>query len=257
MKKTKTLACLVAGFLLTPIALAHEEKSYDEYVDYINYNDSEVLMLDVMNQVIREVGGMYRIEQLADSGLDKPSFVLGSLYLEGRTHRKDVDRAIDILTKGAEDGPYSALVLGLHYLDKDGDKKYDFATRSMGADYIYESAIAGLQEAQYVAAELLIKGELLPQDRDLAMLFLHSAASSGYQPAVRMLMEMHELHTEFKEDYDRVHRRAMEGHLPSVIRLAEYYDHGWKVQQDKVKARRLLEYAAKKGSEIAKQKLAN
>tara|TARA_B100000749_G_scaffold266421_1_gene242490 strand:+ start:1619 stop:2392 length:774 start_codon:yes stop_codon:yes gene_type:complete len=257
MKKNKILACLLASFLLSPIALAHEEQSYDEYVDYINYNNSEVLMLDVMNQVIREVGGMYRIEQLADTGMDKPSFVLGSLYLEGRTHKKDVDRAIEILTKGAENGPYSALVLGLHYLDKNGDHKYDFTTRSTGADYIYESAISGLQEAQFVAAELLIKGNLLPQDRDMAMLFLHSAASSGYQPAVSMLMEMHELHTEFKEDYDRVHRRAMEGHLPSVIRLAEYYDHGWKVQQDKVKARRLLEYAAKKGSETAKQKLAN
>jgi TPR repeat protein len=225
--------------------------TYEQYVDYSTLSKQVPIQLDLMNQIIQENGGIENVKKLAKKGYDKPSFVMGNLYIEGKSFDKDIDKGLDILENAAKDGPYSAFSLGLHLLDLDGVYDYSKRTKKLGAKYLYQSASQGVEEAQYIMANLLIAGELIHEDRDMAIIFLNSAASGSYLPAVNMLMSLRTMHTEFREDYDTIQQRATEGYLPSIVRLAEFHYHGWRVPTNKVKAKRLLEYASQNGSEQA------
>lgn len=245
----------IATLLLTSSPVFSGEQdvhlSYEQYIDYSLVSEDLPLRLQVVNEIIREVGSIERTIELAEKGYDKPSFAIGSLHLYGHVFEKNEKKGIDLLLKGSKNGPYSKFELGMHLIDIQNKHDHDLVTKRDGAQFIYEAAQYGLEEAQYIAAKLLIEGEHIVEDRDMAMIFLNSAASKTYLPAIKQLQAIRDLHTEFREDFDKIQRRASEGHLPSVIRLAQLYHHGWRVTTDKLKAKRLLEYADAKGSEQA------
>lgn len=252
----KTIITLTLAALLPLSVSSHTNDglsamSFDQYIDYSTMSHDIPVRLQAINEIIRASGGTDRTIELAKQGQDKPSFAIGSLHLYGHVFEKDIDKAIELLTRGSENGPYSQFELGMYYVDFDNRYGHDLVSKTQGAKLIYQAAEKGLEEAQYIAAKLLIEGQYIVEDRDMALVFLNSAASSSYVPAIKMLQSINELHTEFREDFDKVQRRAAEGHLPSLVRLAQFYHHGWRVTSDKQKAKRLLEYAAINGSEKA------
>ena len=249
-----TIIAIASLLLISPPLFAGEQDihlSYEQYIDYSLVSDDLPLRLQVINEIIREVGGIERTIELSEEGFDKPSFAIGSLYLYGHIFKKNEKKGIELLLNGSKNGPYSKFELGMHLVDIHNKHNHDLTTKRDGAKFIYDAANLGLEEAQYIAAKLLIEGEHIVEDRDMAMIFLNSAASKTYLPAIKQLQAIRDTHSEFREDFDKTQRRAFEGHLPSVIRLGQYYHHGWRVTSDKLKAKRLFEYADSKGSEEA------
>lgn len=254
MKKLIVLATLFTASAFAGNQDLHQDSalSYEQYIDYSTLGKSSPMQLDVINQIISEVGSLERVTKLAKTGMDKPSFVMGNLYIEGKTFEKDIERGLSILEKGAKNGPYSSFSYGMHLIDADSRLGRSENDKYVGAMHVYHAALDGLEEAEYISANLMIEGRYLAKDRDLAMTLLNSASSKGYQPAVKLLMSIRSTHDEYREDFDKIQRRANEGHLPSIVRLAQYYHHGWRVDQNKTKAKRLLNYARAQGSDQAK-----
>ncbi len=249
---------LLSLSLLSSISVCAEVTTdpitYDQYINYSTLSENMPVQLDLMNQIIQYAGGIEKIKLLAKKSDDKASFVLGNLYLQGKSFPKDIEKGIEIL-ENASDGEYSSFSLGLHYLDANDEFRYSTEVKKYGADLIYHSASLGLEEAEYIAAQLLIEGKYLERDRDIAIMLLNSASSKGYTPAISLLASIRNTHQELYDDYDHVQARANEGYIPAIIKLAGYYIHGWKVQEDREKGIRLLEYAKAQGSEDASLKL--
>lgn len=254
MKKIITTIISTSFFLSAFCAQADSQVStrlLDRYTHYSTENIDLPLRLEEINRIIDTYGGIDRTIELANEGYDKPSFAIGSLHLHGHVFEKDIEKAVSLLEKGSEKGPYSQFELGMYYLNPYNRFVHNSSLKSRGASLIYEAAETGLKEAQYVSAKLLIEGVHITEDRDMAIIFLNNAASHGYEPATVMLQNINTIHTEFRESFDKIQRGALEGHLPSMVRLGEFYYHGWRVTSDKIKAKRLFEYAAIRGSDKA------
>lgn len=249
--KLKKIILGTALFLSVSTANAEGVNPY--YFDLVTLNKSSSVASNFINNEIRALGGIERVKEGAEAGHDKASFIMGYIYLEGHVYEKNVDKAVDILERASHHGGYSAYLLGKHFIDLTGEYNYPDSVKNEGGALIESAALSDLAEAEYLAGMLFINGEYLPEDRDLGMMHIKSAAYKGHSPSRAFLSDIESLYYQSQLDFDKVQKMATEGNVDAIIELGLMYKEGWKVRRDEDKAIRLLKVAASKGSQKAEQ----
>jgi len=228
-----------------------------DYFDLISLHEDSSVASNFINSKIRDMGGIDRVREAQKAGDDEASMILGYIYLNGHVFEKNVDMAIDILSPASLNGPYSSFILGKHYLDLSGEYHYSDHIKREGAAMIEFAAMHEITEAEFLAGMLFISGDLLPEDRDLGMMHLKSAAYKGHSPSRKFLSNIDAIYYQEKMDFDKVQKMMTEGNLDASVELALMYKEGWKVRRDLNKAVRILKVASAKGSSRAEQILIN
>lgn len=243
-------------FLISVSTVTAEEVN-PYYFDLLTLEQQSDLASNFINNKIRDLGGLERVKEAQKAGHDEASMVMGYIYLEGHVFEKDIDRAIDILGNAANKGGFSAFLLGKHYLDLSKEFNYSVAIKKEGAYLIEHAALNGIAEAEFLAGMMFISGDYLPEDRDMGMMHIKSAAYKGHSPSRSFLSDIDRLYYQKDQDYDKIQKHASEGNVEAIIELALLYKEGWKVARNVEKSKRLLSLAKSKGSERAGQLLQN
>lgn len=248
---------IVGTALMLAVSTANAESVSPYYFDLVNLNNNASIASNFINNQIRELGGIERVREGAKAGHDKSSFVMGYIYLEGHVYNKNVDMAVDILSNASSKSGYSAFLLGKHLLDLTNEYGYSDSVKEEGAALIESAAMSDIAEAEFLAGMLFINGDYLPEDRDMGMMHIRSAAYKGHAPSRAFLSDIERLYYHRSDNFDRIQKMATEGNVEAIIELALMYKEGWRVSRDTDKAKRLLRVASSRGSKNAEQLLRN
>lgn len=120
-------------------------------------------------------------EKAAAQGSANSQMALGVSLLSGRDRNQDLARGRELLEKSIAQGNAMAMGALGDWLVREGGEP------QQGLNLLEQAAGKQDRKSQFILAEALEKGELLPQDKPRALeLYKHSAAG-GYWPAARAL----------------------------------------------------------------------
>jgi TPR repeat protein len=207
-----------------------------------------------INQEIQRSGGLERLISDANVNDANSMYVLSQMYQYGIVKEQDLDIAHNLLEKASEEKHAMAsfrlgkIMLGI---DDVFGKESEYINKRRGIHLISQSAEEQNPESQYILGLEYIKGEILPEDRDLGLFWLTKSRDRGYNKAAIARADLLNNSKMKNLSFDYIQKRAIEGNPDFLIKLASFYEDGWVVQKDREKAKRLLETAKRLGSKRA------
>lgn len=237
---------LLAVILATSPA-AFAESPYD-------FEKARGKSVEHINQEIQKSGSLERLISDANDDDANSMYVLSQMYQYGIVKNQDLDVAHRLLEKASDDKhPMASFRLGKIMLGIDDvfGKKSEYMNKRKGIHLISQSAEEENFEAQYILGLEYIKGDILPEDRDLGLFWLTKSRDKGYQKAANARTDLLNNSKMKNLSFDYIQKRAIEGNPDFLIKLASFYEDGWVVQKDRKKAKRLLETAKSLGSKRA------
>jgi len=245
-KKTILLAALFAS----PITYA-----IDWQEKYSSFESAKSMASSNINQIIQKNGGLDRMKKVSNGKTDGDfDFVMGNMYLYGILEPQNTNKGFEILKKSAYKNHLSSIKivsqiqLGLNPLF---EMNTDLRDEQSGIKLLHEAAEQGDGKSQMLLSLYYMDGELVEEDRDLALFWMTRSKTSGYEPAYSARKEMINKNNFNNVSFDYVRQRAAEGNREYLVKLAELYSEGWVVQRNEDKAIRLLKTAAELGSKNA------
>lgn len=224
----------------------------------LNFESDRQVALTKINNASELAGGLERMIEDSKGRDSVAKFNVSQMYLHGIKFDKDIEKGIKLLKESADLGyslaqvQYGKLLMHLYPSVSEKDiQKNNFE----GIKYISEAAYNNVGEAQYILGSSYAVGELVPEDRDMAMFWLSKSSDNGYAPALKTREEFVIERNKNKQSFEYVQSRAINGNKEYLVELAKFYQDGWVVQRDESKAIRLLKSAANLGSQNAKDKL--
>jgi TPR repeat protein len=170
-EKSAKMGNTFAGYALAKLIMKEENPSEEEVQKAIRY----------LKTIAENSSNEFKsIRPLA-------TYTLGKIYLEGKCVIKDINQAVRLLMKSAEENnQWASYQLGKLFLQgkeiaKDSDKAVTYLTRA---------AEQGNQFAQYILGKLYLLGKDVPRDRELAIKWLTRAAEQGNEYAKFFLDNM-------------------------------------------------------------------
>lgn len=215
--------------------------------------DQVLSALNEINGFIDRRGGLDRVQEDAEGGDAAANYWLGVMHRDGVVFEKDSVAAESYFSVAAEQGHASGLYEYSHQVAQGAGP----ISQSKALQYLAESATEGKSEAQYEMALNYLSGEGVPRSHTLGYFWLSKAALNGYAPAVEKERELIERNADLTLKFDAVYERAITGHVPSMVKLASFYEKGIKVERNPAMAREFLLNAARLGSKEAKLMLAD
>lgn len=224
----------------------------------INFESDRQIALTHINNASERAGGLERMIEDSKGHDSVAKFNVAQMYIHGLKFDKDIEKGLELLKESADLGyspaqiQYGKLLMGLYPSVPKGTVEKD---NLLGMKYIKAAADNNVGEAQYILGSSYAVGELVPEDRDLAMFWLAKSSDNGYAPALKVREEFVVERNKNKSSFEYVQSRAINGNKEFLVELADFYLDGWVVQRDQQKAIRLLKNAANLGSQNAKDKL--
>ncbi|WP_170968498.1 SEL1-like repeat protein [Psychromonas sp. SP041] len=253
MKKTILGALIALSLSSTVFASTYTWKE-----PKLDFESDRQIALTYINNASEKAGGLERMLEDSDSLNSEAKFNAAQMYIHGINFDKDIDKGIDLLKSSADLGfplaelQYGKLLMGLYpSVSEDEVERND----REGLKYIKKAAINELGEAQHILGSHYAVGELVPEDRDLAMFWLAKSSNNSYALAFEVRKQFTKERRKNKSSFEYVQSRAIGGNVEYVVMLSDFYLEGWVVQRDRTKAVRLLKSAASLGSQTAKDKL--
>jgi TPR repeat protein len=210
-----------------------------------------------LNVDIKALGGFNRIESMVGSKDATANYIIGQMNRLGMGYQQDAKAAYDYFSVAAENGHDKAYYyLAMLVLDKDPIINVDLdMSRSeklkMGYELIRKSAEKGFPQAQYLLADLYIKGEYFTKDINMALFWLTRSAQAGHSLASQQRRIILSNKVELKKSYDKIRKRVINGNREAMVELAKLYIEGYVVPQNYKKAYDILLTASRLGSRQA------
>jgi TPR repeat protein len=123
----------------------------------------------------------------AEKGSANYQYLLGNCYAHGKGIRRDLNKAIEWITKSSkQNNPQAQCFLGLCYQQGTGVKM----DRKKGYIYFKKAAEQGLAQAQCELGKCYLTGDGVVTNRTLAKEWLGKAAAQHYEEATLVLQNM-------------------------------------------------------------------
>lgn len=198
-------------------------------------------------------------QKSADAGYSDALDTLGIVYLLGKGVEPDVNRAIELFMEASEKkNPSACFHLAKIYLYGFEDVEKD---ELKGLRFLYQAFASGSVAAIEKYGELLIEGEIIPQNVDDGIIALTYAANHDLELAQIDLAELYlcgeKVDRDEKKAFYWLHRAAEHGAPQIIQQLALMYLQGVGTEQDIDKGVELLNKCVSLGDTSSKEYLDN
>lgn len=222
-----------------------------------NYFPERSEITQSLNEDIRRLGGIDKIEMLVERKDATSNYIIGQMIRLGIGYEQSAEHAYKYFKVASENGDAKgSYYLGMLVLNEDplislDDNESTEKSIKEGLNLIKLSAEKGYTQGQYLLGKLYIKGYYLPKNYNLAMFWLSKAASHGHDMAYSEKVQLKKNNDKYKRSFEETRMKMIHGSLDAMVDMAKIYIEGYLLPQDYKKAYELLLSASRLGNNEA------